>query len=70
MRPWFALIFLCIAVRHGAAQTPPAAPPLLLHTQVDLGFVNPAGNSTVRTLNVAEQFVTETVLSAGLLLQF
>jgi putative salt-induced outer membrane protein YdiY len=58
-----------LAATPGAAQTPsgrpapaalpaaagPAAPPLL-HAQLDLGFVSTAGNSSVRTLNVAEQF--------------
>jgi len=62
MRPRFALPLLCLAaIQPAAARTPPAAPPPLLHTQIDLGFVNTAGNSSVRTLNAAEQFVVQPV---------
>ncbi len=31
----------------------------LVHTQIDLGFVNTAGNSSVRTLNASEQVVVK-----------
>ena len=45
----------------GPAQAPAPAQPApkapLLHTQIDLGLVSTAGNTSVRTLNAAEQLV-------------
>jgi putative salt-induced outer membrane protein YdiY len=61
-----ALAALCVALAmpaHAQAPpAPPAAPPPpskgpLLHTQIDLGFVSTAGNTSVRTLNLGEQLV-------------
>lgn len=55
-----AALSLAWAVR-GPAQAPapaqPAPQPPLLHTQIDLGLVSTAGNTSVRTLNVGEQLV-------------
>jgi len=43
-----------------AAPAPPAPPPPpLVKTQIDLGFVSTAGNSSVRTLNVGEQLTVK-----------
>ncbi len=42
-----------------AAQQPAAPTQPLVHTQIDLGFVNTAGNSRVRTLNATEQIVVK-----------
>ncbi len=39
--------------------SPPAPKPPLLHTQIDLGYVSTAGNTSVRTLNLAEQLVVQ-----------
>jgi len=58
-----AVAALCAAAAAPlAAQGAPAAPPPppkppLLHTQIDLGLVSTAGNTSVRTLNAAEQLV-------------
>jgi putative salt-induced outer membrane protein YdiY len=62
----YALAALCVALAapaYAQAPLPPSAappPPLkgpLLHTQIDLGFVSTAGNTSVRTLNLSEQLV-------------
>ncbi len=45
------------ALSAAAAQQPAAPSQPLLHTQIDLGFVNTTGNSRVRTLNASELFV-------------
>ncbi len=64
-RGYVALAVLLVACAVPApAQNPPAAPqpapkPPLLHTQVDLGYVSTAGNTSVRTLNLAEQLVVQ-----------
>ncbi len=56
------LAALCLAAAvPGAAQTgapaPPPPPPPLVHVQIDLGLVSTAGNTSVRTINAAEQVV-------------
>ncbi len=52
-----------VAVNAAQAQqaAPPAPPPKppLVQTQIDLGYVSTAGNTSVRTLNVAEQVVVQ-----------
>ena len=56
----FVLTVLCFAgAARGGAQTaaPPAPKPPLAHVQVDLGVVSTAGNTSVRTINAAEQLV-------------
>ncbi len=62
VRGYVALAALCAAPAL-AAQNPPAAPappkPPLVHTQVDLSYVSTAGNTSVRTLNLAEQVVVQ-----------
>lgn len=58
-----ALAALAAVPVRGVSQSPPAAapppppPPPLVKTQIDLGFVSTSGNTSVRTLNVAEQLV-------------
>ena len=55
-----ALAALAAAPLSGVAQSAPAAPPPpppLVKTQIDLGLVSTSGNTSVRTLNVAEQVV-------------
>ena len=55
-----AALSLCHAALAGAQAAPaqpPAPKPPLLHTQIDLGLVSTAGNTSVRTLNAAEQLV-------------
>ncbi|HTT67442.1 MAG TPA: DUF481 domain-containing protein [Gemmatimonadales bacterium] len=66
-RLWLLVLGAAIAAPAVArSQTPapapapaaaPAPPPPLVRTQIDLGFVSTSGNSSVRTLNVAEQLV-------------
>ena len=61
VRSLAALAALCAAVAtpvaaQGAAAAPAPKPPLL-HTQIDLGLVSTAGNTSVRTLNAGEQLV-------------
>jgi putative salt-induced outer membrane protein len=41
------------------AQDAPAAPPPLTRTTLDLGFVSASGNTRIRTLSFAEQFVLQ-----------
>ena len=66
MRLWPLALAAALAVpARGIAQNAPAAPPPppppppppLVKAQVDLGFVSTSGNTSVRTLNVAEQLV-------------
>ncbi len=42
-----------------AAPMPPAPPPPLTRTTIDLGFVSATGNTRIRTLNVGEQFILQ-----------
>jgi putative salt-induced outer membrane protein len=58
-RAWCAAACLSLVAAIPAGAQAPPAPPALLHTQIDLGFVNTAGNSSVRTLSLAEQFVVQ-----------
>jgi putative salt-induced outer membrane protein YdiY len=69
-RLWSLLAVPCLFARAGFAQAPARQPtpgaaaaaapsPPLLHTQIDLGFVATAGNSSVRTLNVGEQLAVQ-----------
>ena len=63
VRHCFAFAALCLGFGAPVAAQTPAAPapppPPLVHLQIDLGFVNTAGNSSVRTLNVGEQLVVQ-----------
>jgi putative salt-induced outer membrane protein len=54
-----ALVGAALCAPHaGRAQAPAAAAPApRTHTTIELGFVSASGNTTLRTLNAAEQFV-------------
>jgi len=55
-----ALAAAALAPRAASAQAPAAAPAVpLTHTTIDLGFVSASGNTRLRTLNAAEQFVVQ-----------
>lgn len=51
---------LLLTARAALAQAPAApAPPPLTRTTIDLGFVSASGNTSLRTLSLAEQFVLQ-----------
>ncbi len=55
-----ALAGAVLAAPRGApAQQPAPPPPPLARTTVDLGFVSASGNTSLRTLSLAEQFVLQ-----------
>lgn len=54
-----AAVAAALAAPRAAPAQAPAAPPPLTRTTIDLGFVSASGNTSIRTLSLAEQFVLQ-----------